>query len=193
MGYMNEEKKRFSNLEGERIELIKVNKQGLDDMHEYSKNPKFYKYMEYDVFKSRNETRKYLNRIIELTNSGSDYFWFIKLKSEKKNIGTIAIRDINQWRNSAYLGYGLSPNYWKKGYFSESLKLVLNHLFSDLDFHRISIKTQDTNNSSIKAVIKAGFKKEGILRESLRSSKNKRINEVIFGMLKKEFLKKYGN
>ena len=102
---MNEEMKRFSNLEGEQIELIKVNKQGLDDMHEYSKNPKFYKYMEYDVFKSRNETRKYLNRIIELTNSDSDYFWFIKL----------------------------------------------------------------------------------------RSSKNKRVNEVIFGMLKKEFLKKYGN
>ena len=49
------------------------------------------------------------------------------------------------------------------------------------------------NNSSIKAVIKAGFKKEGMLRESLRSSKNKRIDEIIFGMLKKEFLKKYEN
>jgi len=32
-----------------------------------------------------------------------------------------------------------------------------------------------------------------MLRESLKSSKNKRIDEEIFGILKKEFLKKCGN
>jgi len=37
------------------------------------------------------------------------------------------------------------------------------------------------------------FQERGMLQVTLLSSKNNRINEVIFGMLKKEFLKKYEN
>lgn len=181
-------KPTFSNLRGTRLNLVRVNMTGLSDMHEYSIIPKFYSYFEYGPFTSKTETRQYLNKLIKLTKSPKYHYWFIKLNG--KVIGTFGVGDINVGRLSAEISYGISPLFWGKGYFNETLSLVLKHLFSDLGFHRISSKIHSENTSSIRSLKKIGFKKEGIMRDYLRFKNGKRADVDLFSILRHEFISK---
>jgi len=59
----------------------------------------------------------------------------------------------------------MSPKFWGKGYFNETLKLVLDYLFIDLKINRVRAKTPTTNLPSINALRKLGFKVEAQLRD----------------------------
>jgi ribosomal-protein-alanine N-acetyltransferase len=182
---------KFSELHGAKIDLIAISEDGLTDMHEYSIKPEFYRYLEYEPKKTTEETKQYLKRLIKLSNSGSGHYWFIKLKEEKKIIGTFGVINIDRKRYSAEIGFGLSPDFWGHGYFEESLMMVLEYLFGGLDFYRISAKTQFNNEPSIKALEKAGFKKEGVMRDFYLSTDGKRYDAVLLAILRGEFLRKY--
>ena len=153
----NNKKIRFSDLHGKRIDLIKINIHGLNDMHEYSTNPEFYKYFEYKPFKTIQETKNYLENLIELSKSGIRNTWFIKLNDKDKIIGTFDVRNIDVNRLSVEVGYGLSPKYWGQGFFNESLMMVLRYMFVDLDFYRIEAICKHNHTASIKGLEKVGF------------------------------------
>ena len=175
---------KFQNLMGERIQLVKVSMSGLDDVHEYSTMPEFFTYFEYKSFKSKKQTKKFLENLM---NSESDKFhsWFIQLK-EGKNIGTFILRDVNFKRGSCEITFGISPKYWEMGYFQESLKLVKNYLFEKLKFHRISAKVHVENSKSVSGLKKMGFKYEGKLKDFLCDEDGKRSDVVLLGILNKK-------
>ena len=54
-------------LTNKKIVLVPISMKYLDDIHEYSSNPIFFKYFEYNLFKTKNETRKYLKKIIVIS------------------------------------------------------------------------------------------------------------------------------
>lgn len=162
---------------------------GLADFHEYSANPELYKFLEYDPFKTIEESRAYLLKLINRSTLENGHYWFIKLEKEMKIIGTFGVLDIDIKKGSAEIGYGLSPEYWGKGYFNEALILVLTYVFKKLQFHRIWAKTQSNNIPSIRALEKCGFTKEGIMRDYYMSSNNVRNDAVILSILRDEFYK----
>lgn len=179
-------KKAFRDLHGKRIRLSKIDESGLDDMHEYSKNPLLYRHFEYEPQKSIEETKEYLRKLIKRSESENGHYWFIKLNETGKVIGSFGVIDIDWRRKNAEIGYGLSPDYWGKGYFSEALNLVLDFLFNEQDFYRISAKTQHDNAPSIRSLENAGFKKEGVMRDFYLSYNGKRHDAVILAILKPE-------
>lgn len=160
-------------------------------MYEYSLKPEFYRYFEYGPHKNVNETKQYLDNLIDLSNTQNGFYWFIKLKEKKKIIGTFGVLNIDEKRFSAEIGYGLSPDYWGRGFFKEALILVLKHLFFNLNFIRISSKTRFDNLPSIKGLEKVGFKKEGIMRDFYNSSNGKRFDAILYSILRGEFQEKY--
>lgn len=175
-------------LHGERIDLIEINESGLNDMYEYSQLPSFYTYLEYGEHKTIEETRQYLNKLINRSNSETDHYWFIYLKAERKVIGTFGLLNIDYRRGCTEIGYGLSPLYWGKGYFKESVILILNFLFNEMTFHRVWAKTQLNNIASIKVLEKVGFKKEGVMRDYYFSLKDgKYYDAAILGIIVDEF------
>lgn len=183
---------KFENLIGERIDLVdllEVGEKGLEDMYEYSREPSFYRYMEYEHHMSMNETRAYMHKLFERSRAETWHYWFIRLKESWKIIGTLGLLNIDLRKGSCEIGYGISPHYWRKGLFSESLTLVLSYLFQKLNFCRVSAITEFENLPSIKALEKHGFKKEGVMREYYLSSKDgKRYDAVMLGLLRREFI-----
>lgn len=177
----------FLDLHGHRVDLLAVSENGLANMHEYSVKPEFYRYFEYGPFKTVQDTKRYLKKLIELSNSKSGHYWFIKLKAEDKIIGTLGIINIDLRRYSGELGFGLSPDYWGCGYFHESLLMALRYLFVEINIHRISAKTQSNNMPSIKALKRAGFKKEGVMRDFYLSSNGKRYDAILLSIIRNEF------
>lgn len=177
----------FKELFGDRIDLLKIGKYGLDDMHEYSTKPEFYRYLEYGSFNTIKDTSNYLLRLIDRSDSESGHYWFINLKSDRKIIGTFGLHDIDMRKGLTEIGYGISPDYWGKGYFREVLLMVLRYLFEELKFHKVWAKTQANNIPSIKALEKSGFTKEGVMRDFYLSSKGKRYDAILLSILRDEF------
>ena len=181
---------QFDQLFGERINLINLNSNYINDIHEYSTIPIFYKHLEYDYFKSLDETKSFFNKISLRSNDIDCHYWMIYHVEKDKVIGTIGLHDIN-WRNgSAELTYGLSPNFWGKGFFSESLNLVVEWFFDLKNTNRLFLKTIVSNIGSVNSVSNYGFKKEGVLREFYLDEKtNVRQDAVIFSLLKSDIKK----
>ena len=177
----------FSDISGPRIDLVKVSMNGLNDMHEYSINPDFYQYLEYEPFKTIDDSRQYLEKLIEMSKTQNDHFWFIRLKNENKIVGTFGVRNINQRRQTAEIGYGVSPLYWNQGIFRETLETVMDYLFNKLNFFRISAITRFDNLPSIKTLTNLGFIKEGVFRKYYLSYDNHRYDAILFSILKDDF------
>ena len=175
------------NLSFDRIVLTEINMDGLEDMHEYSSKIEFYKYLEYDKFKTIEETKNYLKKIIKSNKRNNTHYWFIRLKDSFKVIGTFCLVNIDESRKSVEIGYGLSPDYWGNGYFNETLFGILKYLFFELKFNRVWAKSQSNNSPSIKGLKNAGFQDEGRMREYYVSSENKKYDAILLSILSKDF------
>ncbi|MDB2595213.1 GNAT family N-acetyltransferase [Pseudomonadales bacterium] len=167
---------------GQDIELLPVssNERYLLDMHAYSTIEKFYEFLEFDAFLSLDETRIYLNSLIDRSKSGEGQYWFIFLPQEAVVVGTIGLHSLDANRLSAEVGYGLSPHYQGRGIFTKALKIILSYGFDVLGLTRIVAKTDVNNAGSIKGLVRNGFMQEGVMRKYYRYVNEQRYSDCVF-------------
>ena len=111
-------------------------------------------------------------------------------ETEKNVIGIIGPHDIDQRKGSGELTYGLSPLFWGKRYFYEAIGMVIHWVFKLPNSYRLFLKTLVKIGSSLNAVMKIGFKKEGVMRFFYLDEKARvRWDTVLFLMLKSELKK----
>jgi len=173
----------FPDLFGERIDLVSIDptmpKRIIDDIDRYSRIPEFFEFLEFSEHKSRFETERYYAKLLSRSRGTTGHYWLIKLSKEDKIIGTFGVLDIDVRKGMAEIGYGISPEHWRRGYFHETINLVLHHLFGAAGFHRIWAKTQSDNMASIKGLQTAGFITEGVLRDFYLSEKDGARHDAI--------------
>lgn len=174
---------QFKNLSDSYIELITLDLAYLDDMFEYSSDPRLYEYFEFAPQKTIAETRIYLKDLIQRSNNVTAHWWHIKHKNDSKVIGTIGIHDIDLRRNSCEISYALSPNYWGRGLFSSAFKLILDYLINDICIYRITALTAENNIRSNKALLKNNFVKEGVYKDYYRSLEGEYFNATRYSLL----------
>jgi ribosomal-protein-alanine N-acetyltransferase len=179
----------FANICGKNINLIKLDTKYLNDMWEYSSNPKMYEHFEFNTQNSIEDSKKYLNRLIQRSNGVDAYWWFIETRNIKKVIGSFGVHDIDFHRKKCEISYALSPVFWGKGIFSEALHLVLERLISDFNFHRITAVTSSNNIRSIQSLKKTGFKEEGEFREFYLNDNGIRYNATSLALLASEYIR----
>ncbi len=109
------------------------------------------------------------------------------LNEDLEIIGSLGFRNHNIPARSAvvYINIGLK-NYWGKGYGTEALTVFVNFLFSQWNFHRLSLDTWDGNTRAIRTYEKVGFKIEGKQREACYVLGEYR-DAILMGLLKREF------
>ena len=101
-------------------------------------------------------------------------------------LGSFSFNRIRWNTKRAEIGFWLGKPYSGKGYASKALRAVLQYGFINLDLNRVEATTAIENLRSIRLLEKAGFQKEGILRQTL-SLDGKWADECILGLLKKEW------
>ena len=179
----------FKNIYGENISLIKLDIKYLDDMWEYSSNPKMYEHFEFGPQKKILDTKAYLNKLIERSNGVDAYWWFIQIKKTGKVVGSFGVHDIDLNKYSCEISYAVSPDYWGDGIFIQSLKLVLHSLINNFDFYRITAVTSSANVRSINALKKVGFKEEGVFRHFYLNEDGVRYDATPLSLLASEYIK----
>jgi RimJ/RimL family protein N-acetyltransferase len=104
-------------------------------------------------------------RWISLNEMGLDETQFCIAYHDKPigNIGIYIQRDVHKF--TAELGYWLSEEHWNKGIITSCIKMVVPYFIDKFELKRIYATTFLGNESSSKALEKAGFQLEGILKK----------------------------
>lgn len=170
------------------FELISMS--SLDEMHEYSVKEEFYEYFEFNPFKSKADTEKYLKKLINRTKvvdvDIEAMYWFVRSKANNILLGTATLVNINKGRQSAEIGYGIDPNHWGKGYILKLQNALIKYAFESLKFNRLHGITMVNNERTISSILAAGFLKEGILRDYYHKQ-GKFIDGFKYSMLKTDY------
>lgn len=100
------------------------------------------------------------------------------------SIGVFVKGDV--YRKSAELGYWLSRPYWGRGIMTGAVRKICGEAFSRFDVVRIYAEPFAVNKASRRVLEKAGFRQEGLLRNSV--FKNGVLQDsCIYSLLKEEF------
>lgn len=142
---------------------------GLEEMHRYSSDPRFYEFFEYGVFSDISETKMYitklLNRMSDEENSRNAVYWFVRRRSDDFLIGTACLVGLNYPRKSIEWGYGVDPDLWGNGYVLEIQEDLKTYVFETLGLNRLHGITMVNNKRTIESVLASGAKNEGISRD----------------------------
>ena len=102
--------------------------------------------------------------------NGKDCFGFvIRRKEDGEPVGGISLFEIiHHARKSGVVGYLIGAPFFRQGYATQALQLVLRFAFRQLKLHRIEANIQAHNLASITLVKRAGFAYEGRVRGFLK-------------------------
>ena len=141
---------------------------GLKEMHQYSKDERLYEFFEFDPFKTIDETKAYIEKLLDrMSGEPSErnaMYWFVRRKSDHRLVGTVALVNLNYARQSIEWGYGIDPELWGNGYVLQIQEMLKHFVFEILELNRLHGITMVTNERTIQSVLASGMKHEGVLR-----------------------------
>jgi len=149
-------------------------------------DPIVVKYIDISYPYSLNKAEQYIKKAKYDIQRRKSYRLGIELPNKKEIIGVVGLVDID-WKNKkAELEYWLGKNYWRQGFGSESIILILGFGFNKLRLNRVFAKVLAANIASIKLLEKLNFIYEGKLRKALLEKKRWK-DLFVYSMLKEEF------
>jgi putative acetyltransferase len=178
----------MNTIETERLILRGWKLEDLDDFHEYAKNPNVGPMAGWEPHSSKEVSLNALKSFIE-----EDDRWAIVLKENRKVIGTLRIySDENRGkfseRNSAKLiTYVLSPDYWGKGYMTETVKRVVKYAFDEMNIELLTAFHFPHNIRSKRVIEKCGFQYEVTIEQGYKNYDGQIFDSVCHSILKSDY------
>lgn len=157
------------NLAASRIKLRLLKIADLNAVHELHSFPETDKFNTLGIPENLQETEAVISdwinehQVEEIKN----YTFVIELLAGEKFIGLFGLKLSNNKHKKAEVWYKIHPDYWRKGFASESLNCVLDFAFNKLNLHRVEAGCAIENVGSIKVLEKVGMTREGIGRKIL--------------------------
>ena len=101
---------------------------------------------------------------------GTDRYPLAVETLDGKHIGNCTCYDINEAKGEAQLGIILGDrDYWDKGYGTDAVRTMVNHVFLNTDLKRIYLKTLEWNVRAQKCFQNCGFTTCGHFRRNSNS------------------------
>jgi len=157
----------FPILETERLQLIQLNQSHAAHLFKQFSHEDVLRYYGMDPLKSFEQAEKMIDNMNNGFVEKRSMRWGIQLKETQELAGTIGLNNLQLWSKKCEVGYDLHPDFWGNGFVLEALKEVLTYCFDELGLSRVGAVTFPENEASWKLLLKAGFVKEGMLRNYL--------------------------
>ena len=154
-------------LESDRLLLRPVEMKDAADMYDYSRDPETSKYLLWEPHPNSSYTREHIQRLLRQYKSLQFFDWALVEKTSKKMIGTTGFTRISGLRETAEIGYVLSPAFHKKGLAPEAIKSVLAFAFDTLKLKSVFCRIMEDNVPSRKVVSRLGFRFLGFEKEPI--------------------------
>ena len=155
---------------------------------EWLNDPEVNSYLEVRHEKQTKESvKKYINGFYDGSNK---YLWGVYTIDNDKHIGTVNIT-ANRY-NSAEVGLMIGDKlYWGKSASDESINLILDFAFNTLKFHRITGGTYAENLGMNFTFKRLGFRREGVLKESVFIQNGSYSDLYLWAILDREWRDKF--
>ena len=158
-------------LQGYRVQLVKVSFEHVQAIFDLIGSPGVLDYLTLKAPANTEEIRQYVVFLQNQWLMNQDFTFTIELVDPDDNtvepvpIGQISLYDINFMHRRAEIGIWLGSDYWRKGYATESLKLLIRYAFEDLQINRLQAHIFLDNIASQRLFEHLGFQQEGINRD----------------------------
>ncbi len=103
-------------------------------------------------------------------------------------MGDIGLHFLDKDNKQIEIGCTLNKKFQKKGYATESVRKIIDYLFTELHKHRIITSIDPHNESSVQLVERIGFRKEAHFVESLLVNE-KWVDDIIYALIEKDWEK----
>lgn len=149
----------------ERLMLRKLTQKDIDNIFLLDSNPEVMKYVGVPPVTNKQESAKMIENIInQYEKNGTGRLAVIE-KESNQFIGWSGIKlltgEVNGFKNVYELGYRFLPEFWGKGYATESAIASLDLGFNQLNADKIYAYADVGNESSSRILIKLGFENKG--------------------------------
>ena len=149
----------------DRLTLRKITIDDIDNIFQLDSNPDVMKYVGVPPVKEKKESAKMVENIInQYEKNGTGRLAVIE-KETSQFIGWNGIKlltdEVNGFKNVYELGYRFLPEFWGKGYATESALACLDLGFNHLNAEKIYAYADISNESSNHILTKLGFENKG--------------------------------
>ena len=156
-------------IETDRLILRRYKESDIDAIYEMITDERLSKYIKFPKL-SKEEELECIRKWISVADESKYEKWVIELKKDGTVVGNIDVNTVVKKHNYCNVGYTIRYDYWGNGYASEALEAVSNHLLENSGYYLVECSCNELNTQSFKVMIKAGFKKDGYI-------KNRRLNK----------------
>ncbi len=157
------------NLETERLMLSEISMHDLNNIHQLHSIPAVDEFNTLGIPKSKSETKSLILQLIEsgLKKPRSSFTWKIIEKKTNQFIGLAGLTLSNDKFRLGEIYFKLHPNYWGKGFATETAIRLIKSCFEDFHLHKVEAGVATENLKSIRVLEKAGMTREGLRRKVL--------------------------
>ena len=160
----------FKEMETERLRLVKIAPEHLEDMYAYASDEETVKHMSWPRHESIGKTRWFIELTQELYDGEMHYDWAIWHRDDRRMIGTIGIHALDREINGAEFGYIIDRAYWGRGLVPEAARRLLRFCFEDLELSVIKAYCDPENGASERVMQKLGMTYGGVVPYELIKS-----------------------
>ena len=149
-------------------------------------NAEVMKYMDTTVHKNETDSLNMINCIDQSFLNKEGINWEIVDRKSNQMIGYFGFRRLIKEHVRAEIGYALLPEFWGKGFMTETAQTLLKFGFNDFGLHSVEANVNQLNMQSIALLEKLGFKKEAHFKENYFFD-GKFIDSIIYSLLESDF------
>jgi ribosomal-protein-alanine N-acetyltransferase len=156
----------FPELQTERLLIRRLVQQDAPELFFLRSDAQVLQYVGREPATSLEDITAFIQRIDDNIAANQSILWAIELLSDPgRLIGSICYWQVQFDNFRAEIGYNLHPDHWGKGIITEAIRKVVDYGFGVMKLHSIEARFHPNNTGSGRALEKAGFRKEGYLRE----------------------------
>ena len=176
-------------LETDRLILRKMTLDDAQDIFEYAKDEKISKWVTWPVHKSIDDTKKFINFVLDGYKKNKHLGFVAERKDDKKVIGTVGFNEFFYDHDKSEISYTFGTKYWGKGYATEAAKKIVAFGFNELGLNKIQAYVFVPNEASKKVLKKVGMQFEGLSRQARKNLDGKYLDLELYAILKEDFEK----
>lgn len=181
-------------LEGRRVRLRSFELSDVEEIMKYWNNVELRRFLG-NVDRgpaASNEEEEWIRNTWKQRQERTAFTFAVEAIAENKLIGGTGLFNIDWTSRSAETGISIyNPEYWGKGYGSESLNLILGFAFRDLNLNRVQLEVFDFNERAQECYLKVGFKEVGRRRKN-RFVDGEYRDSILMDILREEWQQAQG-
>ncbi len=177
----------MSYLKSARITLRPLRPQDAPAVLAYRSNPEIYQFQTWQP-KTLSEVEEFiLRRCVSEPNLPGTWFQLAICKNDSGElIGDCGLHFLKAAPRQVEIGITLKPDAQHWGFATETLELVFNHIFADLEQHRIFASVDPNNHASIRLLERMQMRQEAHFVETVWMY-NRWLDDRVYAILAREW------